>query len=106
MSNNWNCPTCGGEWLRNFAFRHDPRECSLRDADDATQMADHERLLVAPEITRPATTTELQLAAVFAPDLAALESATTRVSRMVYGVHTRTVAEINPDNLVKDTQND
>lgn len=102
MSTDWQCPECGGKWLRNFVFRHNPRDCSLRDADDATQFADHERLFAAPEITRPATPTELQLVAVFAPDLAALETATSKVSRMFYGVHTKTVADINPDNVVKD----
>lgn len=102
MSTDWQCPECGGEWLRNFVFRHNPRECSLRAADDATQMADHERLFADAEITRPATATELQLVAVFALDLAALETGTTKVSRITYGVHTKTVAEINPDTLVKE----
>lgn len=91
------CPDCGGEWLRNFVFRHDPRNCEIRAADDATQAADHERLNWAREVVRPSTDTEIILVATMSDTPVSTAEAVTTVTRTATGVHNRVVAGINPD---------
>lgn len=110
----WTCPDCGGHWIRNFVFDHDPTSCGLRNAEDGTQSADHERLDKAwGALAREATATELQLmeAITGEPPVAEAEyrapydaPATpaplqTVVSRIAHGVHHRIIAGVDPDNI-------
>ncbi|XAS63110.1 hypothetical protein ACOM2C_06660 [Pseudarthrobacter sp. So.54] len=115
----WTCPDCGGAWIRNFVFDHNPETCQLRDREDATQCADHERLDgTSLPLERPATPTEIQLADVVrgfallraaqyvAPGQPAPESkpVMTKVSRLAPGVHCRIIAGVDPDELAKAGQ--
>lgn len=62
------CPECGGPALYNWVVRH-TNICTIRDAEDATQAADRERLDHLPGrwpfgnagLTRPATAAERTL---------------------------------------------
>lgn len=96
----WTCPDCGGAWIRNFVFDHDPVTCRLRDREDATHNADYERLShrYSP-LTRPATSTELELLAVFMEADTVPTAAETEVASIVAGIHSRTIHGINPDEL-------
>lgn len=56
-----NCPECAGSTLYNWVLRH-ANTCTIRDAEDATQNADRERLDQRPwGFTRPATAAEKSL---------------------------------------------
>lgn len=64
-----NCPECAAPALYNWVLRH-TNNCTIRDAEDATQAADRERLDRSPwGFLRPTTTTErvLLVAAGFTP---------------------------------------
>lgn len=92
------CPECGGKWIRNFVFDHDPQNCQLRNRDDATHHADYERLQhrYSP-LTRAATSTELELLAVITGPENVPAAAETTVERIAAGIHSRTINGVNPD---------
>jgi hypothetical protein len=66
------CPECAGPQIPGhpaglLAIRH-TNACSLRDAEDARQVADSDELYIRGRFSRPATDTErILLAAVGAP---------------------------------------
>ncbi len=110
----WNCPECGGEWIRNYTFRHKVNQCSILNREDATQAADEERLNISSwqGITRTATSAELELAEAIYGYMPVAEAkihpadqpnpeaqtVTTHVARLAPGIRTRTIAGLNPDN--------
>lgn len=67
-----NCPECNGPFLYNWVAKHS-NTCTIRNADDATQNADHERLEDHRPwaLTRPTTAAErtLLVAAGYTPSL-------------------------------------
>jgi hypothetical protein len=97
---NWTCPECGGAWIRNYVFDHNPETCRLRDREDATHHADYERLQhrYSP-LKRAATSTELELLAVITGPENVPSAAETTVERVVAGIHVRTINGVNPDVL-------
>lgn len=98
----WTCPDCGGRWIRNFVFDHHPETCRLRDREDAAHQADYERLQRRyTPLTRPATSTELELLAVLSGTPAPALAETT-VERVVNGIHQRTIAGVDPDVLAQE----
>jgi nitrogenase molybdenum-iron protein alpha/beta subunit len=91
------CPECGGKWIRNFVFDHDPQNCQLRNREDATHHADYERLQEDSLIIRETTSTELELLAVITGPENVPAAAETTVERIAAGIHSRTVNGVNPD---------
>ena len=107
---NFTCPDCGGAWLRNFTFDHDPANCQLRTRDDSTQYADFERLQTTQTFDRRATDTEIELyeaitghaptEAEFYDPADSLPTAPvpmTTVTQLAPGVHHRVIAGLDPD---------
>lgn len=93
----WQCPECGGPWLRNYVFRHTPNQCTILQREDATQAADAQRLASISRYTRPATAAEVLLLKHLAgPAAAADEDPQTVVSGSPALRH-RVINEFDPD---------
>ena len=59
--NNWTCPECERQWVRNWVFDHERTTCTIGKAEDATQFADYERLQTASQFVRETTAAEATL---------------------------------------------
>lgn len=111
--NDWNCPECGRPWVRNFVFDHARNACTIGDAEDATQYADHRRLSTRSQYFRDATPAEIQLADMIrgfplpraaqyvAPGMPAPASdlPQTEVIGIAAGIHKRIVVGVDPDTI-------
>ncbi|NQD42437.1 hypothetical protein [Glutamicibacter halophytocola] len=95
----WNCPECGGPWIRNFVFQHKANACTLLDSEDRMQAADYlnGHNLSAGRYYRPASVAEVALYNVIASEPLTGDLVMTELIE-AGAIRTRIVAGLNPDN--------
>lgn len=96
----WLCPVCGGEWIRNYVFRHKVNQCPILTREDATQSADAEKLWIQSSFERPATPAEILLHNTISVE--SIPEGNVPPTVTVSGnpaIRTRTINGLDPDNL-------